>query len=202
MRSKTDALLIIDLQNDFCDGGTLEVPDGTKIIEPINKLMMEFQTVILTQDWHGSDHSSFASQHPKKCPYMEIEMPYGPQMLWPDHCIKGSVGADFHSSVKVENSHLIIRKGFRKEIDSYSAFFENDKITPTGLLGYLSCRNIDNIFIVGLALDFCVRYSALDAARLGFNVTVLKEFCKSIDLSGSLKSALSEMKESGVKLHG
>lgn len=202
MRSKADALLIIDLQNDFCDGGTLAVPDGTKIIEPINKLMMEFQTVILTQDWHSSDHSSFASQHSGKHPYMEVEMFYGQQVLWPDHCIKGSVGADFHSAVNVENSHLIIRKGFRKEIDSYSAFFENDKVTSTGLLGYLSCRNINNIFIVGLALDFCVRYSAIDAARLGFNVTVLKEFCRSIDISESLKSALFEMEESGVELHG
>ena len=164
MRSKTDALLIIDLQNDFCDGGTLEVPDGTAIIEPINKLMMEFQTVILTQDWHGSDHSSFASQHPKKCPYMEIEMPYGPQMLWPDHCIKGSVGADFHSAVKVENSHLIIRKGFRKEIDSYSAFFENDKITPISISGKsypANTRSPRLNFCLNICLNFCFIVSAL-----------------------------------------
>ena len=202
MKSDTDALLVIDLQNDFCEGGALAVPDGQKIIEPINRLMKEFQTVILTQDWHCIDHSSFASQYPGKRPYTEVEMPYGRQTLWPDHCVGGSIGADFHKLVDTKNSHLILRKGFRKEIDSYSAFFENDKTTPTGLLGYLSSKNIKNVFIVGLALDFCVRYSALDAVRLGFSATVLKQLCRAIDLNGSLESALFDMKKSGVEVHG
>jgi len=202
MKAGTDALLIIDLQNDFCEGGALAVPYGQTIIEPINRLMTEFQTIILTQDWHCSDHSSFASQHPGRYPYMEVEMPYGRQVLWPEHCIKGSTGADFHKLLNTESSHLIIRKGFRKEIDSYSAFFENDKTTPTGLLGYLSSKNIQNIFIVGLALDFCVSYSAQDAARLGFKVIVLRNLCRAIDLDGSLETALFEMKTSGVEMHG
>ena len=138
MKSEKDALLIIDLQNDFCEGGALPVPNAQTIIKPINRLMAEFQTVILTQDWHCSDHSSFACQHSGKHPYMEVDMPYGRQVLWPEHCIKGSIGAEFHKLLDTQNSHLIIRKGFRKGIDSYSAFFENDKTTPTGLLGYLS----------------------------------------------------------------
>ena len=202
MKPETDALLIIDIQNDFCEGGALAVPNGHMIIEPINRLMIEFQTVILTQDWHCSDHSSFASQHLGRDPYMEVDMPYGRQVLWPEHGIKGSIGAEFHKLLDTGNSHLIIRKGFRKEIDSYSAFFENDKTTPTGLLGYLSSKNIRNIFIVGIALDFCVRYSAQDAARLGFRVIVLRNLCRAIDLNGSLESALFEMKTSGVEIHG
>ena len=202
MKPETDALLIIDLQNDFCEGGALAVPNGQTIIEPINRLMTEFQTIILTQDWHCSDHSSFASQHPGRYPYTEVDMPYGRQVLWPEHCIKGSIGAEFHKLLDTQNSHLIIRKGFRKGIDSNSALFENDKTTPTGLLGYLSSKNIRNIFIVGIALDFCVRYSAQDAARLGFRVLVLRNLCRAIDLNGSLESALFGMRTSGVEIHG
>ena len=202
MRSKQEALIAIDLQNDFCKGGALAVPGAEDILDRVNSIMRTFQTVVLTQDWHPKNHSCFASQYSEKTPYTVIDMPYGPQVLWPDHCVQGSRGADFHSYVNVKDSHLILRKGFRKSIDSYSAFFENDRKTPTGLLGFLKDKGIHKITIVGLALDFCVSFSAMDAARLNFDVNVLKSLCRGINLDGSLESALSDMKKSGVKIDG
>ena len=202
MRSKQEALIAIDLQNDFCKGGALAVPGAEDILDRVNSIMRTFQTVVLTQDWHPKNHSCFASQYSEKTPYTVIDMPYGPQILWPDHCVQGSRGADFHGSVNVRDSHLILRKGFRKSIDSYSAFFENDRKTPTGLLGFLKDKGIHKITIVGLALDFCVSFSAIDAARLNFDVNVLKSLCRGINLDGSLESALSDMKKSGVKIDG
>jgi nicotinamidase/pyrazinamidase len=202
VRSKQEALIAIDLQNDFCKGGALAVPGAEDILDRVNSIMRTFQTVVLTQDWHPKNHSCFASQYSEKTPYTVIDMPYGPQVLWPDHCVQGSRGADFHSSVNVKDSHLILRKGFRKSMDSYSAFFENDRKTPTGLLGFLKDKGIHKITIVGLALDFCVSFSAMDAARLNFDVNVLKSLCRGINLDGSLESALRDMKKSGVKIDG
>lgn len=200
MRPANEALIVIDVQNDFCPKGALAVIDADAIVEPINTLLSDFYACILTQDWHPAGHSSFASTYDVKSPYDITDMPYGPQILWPDHCIQGTDGASFHTSLKTESADLIIRKGFRPEIDSYSAFFENDKTTPTGLEGYLHTRGIDTVTIVGLATDFCVAYSALDAARLGFKVTVDITACRSIDLNGSLEAALLMMCAAGVKL--
>jgi len=196
----TKALIVIDVQNDFCPGGALAVPEGDRIIPGINALMAEADAVILTQDWHPAGHSSFASSHPGKAPYDMIEMPYGPQVLWPDHCIQGSEGADFHALLDQTSADLILRKGYTPEIDSYSAFFENDKTTPTGLYGYLRTREITQLTMVGLALDFCVNYSAVDAARLGFQVDVRRDLCRAIDLNGSLDAAIEAMTGAGVAL--
>ena len=193
------ALIIIDVQNDFCPGGALAVPGGDMIVSPINALMDDFDAVILTQDWHPVGHSSFASTHPGKAPFELIEMPYGPQVLWPDHCVQGSQGAAFHPDLRTDGD-LIIRKGFRSTIDSYSAFFENDQSTPTGLKGYLDTRGIMQMTMVGLATDFCVHFSAVDAARLGFDVTVRTDLCRAIDMDGSLNSAEKAMRTAGVKL--
>ena len=195
----TQALIVIDVQNDFCPGGGLAVPDGDVIVPGINALMDDFDAVILTQDWHPAGHSSFASSHSGKGPYEMVEMPYGPQVLWPDHCIQGAEGARFHGDLRVDGD-LIIRKGFRPDIDSYSAFFENDQTTPTGLEGYLRTRGLTQLTIVGLATDFCVHFSAVDAARLGFDVTVRMDLCRAIDLDGSLAAAQSAMKAAGVTL--
>lgn len=194
------ALIVIDVQNDFCPGGALAVEHGDEIVQPINALMAEFDAVVLTQDWHPAGHSSFASTHDGKAPFDMVEMAYGPQVLWPDHCIQGSPGANFHTELEVDRADLIIRKGFRAAIDSYSAFFENDHKTPTGLEGYLRTRGIDTLTLVGLATDFCVNFSAVDAAKLGFAVTVRQDLCRGIDLDGSLKAALDGMKEAGVAL--
>lgn len=196
----TKALIVIDVQNDFCPGGALAVPEGDRIIPGINALMAEADAVILTQDWHPAGHSSFASSHAGKAPYDMIEMPYGPQVLWPDHCIQGSEGADFHALLDQTSADLILRKGYTPEIDSYSAFFENDKTTPTGLYGYLRTREITQLTMVGLALDFCVNYSAVDAARLGFQVDVRRDLCRAIDLNGSLDAAIEAMTGAGVAL--
>ena len=196
----SNALIVIDVQNDFCPGGALEVPEGDLIVPGINSLMAEFDTVILTQDWHPADHSSFASQHDGLDPYQTTEMPYGTQVLWPDHCIQGGIGAGFHADLNVDRADLIIRKGFRRAIDSYSAFFENDQTTPTGLHGYLSERGIGDLVMVGLATDFCVNYSALDAAKLGYTVTVRTDLCRAIDLNGSLAAAKEAMADAGVNL--
>jgi nicotinamidase/pyrazinamidase len=196
----THALIIIDVQNDFCPGGALAVSGGDEIVSGINDLMLEFSAVILTQDWHPAGHSSFASAHPGKTPYDMIDMPYGPQVLWPDHCIQGSIGAAFHPDLVTDRADLIIRKGYNPKIDSYSAFFENDHTTPTGLEGYLRTRGITTLTMVGLATDFCVNYSALDAAKLGFSVAVRQELCRAIDLDGSLDSAIAAMSDAGVKL--
>lgn len=197
----TQALIVIDVQNDFCPGGALAVTGGDQIVPGINALMADFDTVILTQDWHPAGHSSFASQHPGHAPLDMIDMPYGPQVLWPDHCIQDTDGAAFHPGLDT-NGDLIIRKGFRPQIDSYSAFFENDHKTPTGLEGYLRTRGICDLTMVGLATDFCVNYSAVDAAKLGFNVTVRLDLCRAIDANGSLDAALTGMKQAGVTLHG
>lgn len=194
------ALIVIDVQNDFCPGGALAVAGGDEIVAPINAMMDDFDAVVLTQDWHPSGHSSFASQHPGKAPFDLTQMPYGPQVLWPDHCVQGTDGAAFHPDLKTERADLIIRKGFRPGIDSYSAFFENDRTTPTGLEGYLRTRGISQLTLVGLATDFCVNFSAVDAAGLGFDVSVLQSACRGIDLDGSLAAALSGMEEAGVTL--
>lgn len=194
------ALIVIDVQNDFCTGGALEVPDGDDIVPGINALMSDFEAVILTQDWHPGGHSSFASSHSGKTPYEVIEMPYGPQVLWPDHCIQGMPGSFFHPGLNQTAAHLTVRKGFNPQIDSYSAFFENDHTTPTGLEGYLRTRGFNQLTMVGLATDFCVNYSAQDAARLGFDVTVQQNLCRAIDLDGSLRSAQEEMRAAGVHL--
>lgn len=194
------ALVVIDVQNDFCPGGALAVTGGDEIVAPINAMMAEFDAVILTQDWHPAGHSSFASQHPGKAPLEMTEMPYGPQVLWPDHCVQGSLGAAFHPRLDTDRAELIIRKGFRPGIDSYSAFFENDHETPTGLEGYLRKRGIDRLTLVGLATDFCVNFSAVDAATLGFEVTVREAACRGIDLGGSLAAARAGMQEAGVML--
>ena len=194
------ALIVIDLQNDFCPGGALAVEGGDEIVPLVNELVQSSEHVILTQDWHPAHHSSFASSHPGKSPFDTVEMPYGEQKLWPDHCIQGSGGASFHPNFNRAKAELIIRKGFRPDIDSYSAFFENDHTTPTGLGGYLRERGIDSITLVGLATDFCVAYSALDAAAQGFHVTVLPHACRGIDLEGSMAAMTAKMREAGVRL--
>jgi nicotinamidase/pyrazinamidase len=196
----TNALIIIDVQNDFCPGGALAVAGGGEIVPQINNMMADFDACILTQDWHPAGHSSFASSHAQRDPYEMVNMPYGPQILWPDHCIQGSQGAEFHPDLQTDQADMIIRKGYNPAIDSYSAFFENDHKTPTGLQGYLRTRGINTLTMVGLATDFCVQYSALDAARLGFQVTVLQSVCRAIDLNGSLAAARVAMQDAGVKL--
>ncbi|CUH51627.1 bifunctional nicotinamidase/pyrazinamidase [Shimia marina] len=196
----TQALIVIDVQNDFCPGGALAVPDGDQIVAGINARMADFDTVVLTQDWHPAGHSSFASSHSGKTPYEVIDMPYGPQVLWPDHCVQGSEGAAFHAALSTDRADLIIRKGMNPVIDSYSAFFENDRSTATGLEGYLRSRQVSKLTLVGLATDFCVNYSAQDAARLGFEVQVEEALCRGIDLDGSLSTARHEMTTLGVSL--
>lgn len=194
----SSALIVIDVQNDFCPGGALAVPEGDQIVEGINALMDDFDTVVLTQDWHPEGHSSFASSHDGKAPYEVVDMPYGPQVLWPDHCVQGSAGAELHSDLDVTRANVIIRKGTNPAIDSYSAFFENDQTTPTGLDGYLKALGVTEVTMVGLATDFCVQFSALDAARLGFKVNVREDLCRAIDLDGSLKAAQNAMDEAGI----
>jgi nicotinamidase/pyrazinamidase len=195
----THALVVIDVQNDFCPGGALAVEGGDQIVQPINALMADFDAVILTQDWHPAGHSSFASTHDAE-PMSMTEMPYGPQVLWPDHCIQGSHGAKVHPDLEIDRADLILRKGFNPDLDSYSAFFENDHETPTGLDGYLRSRGIDSLTMVGLATDFCVNWSATDAARLGFDVTVRTDLCRAIDFDGSLDAAIEGMKGAGVRV--
>jgi nicotinamidase/pyrazinamidase len=195
-----DALLVIDVQNDFCPGGALAVPQGDEVVGPINELMEAFAHVILTQDWHPAGHASFASTYPGKKPYDVVRLDYGDQVLWPDHCVPGTRGADFHPSLRTERATLILRKGWNPKIDSYSAFFENDRKTATGLEGYLKARGIRRLFLAGLATDFCVAYSALDAVRLGFEVVVLLEACRGIDLDGSMSRMLEAMKRAKVVL--
>ena len=194
-----DALLIVDVQNDFCPGGALEVPRGDQIIPVINKLSQKFDIVIQTQDWHPKEHSSFASSHSCKEPYETINMPYGEQVLWPDHCVQGSQGAQFHPDLDTQRSQLIVRKGFRKEIDSYSAFYENDDTTSTGLSGYLRERDIDKLYVVGLATDFCVKWSVLDGLKKGFRITVVEDAVKGIDIDGSVAQAWDEMQIAGAQ---
>ena len=194
------ALLVIDVQNDFCPGGALAVADGDAVVPLVNAMMDDFETVVLTQDWHPGDHSSFAANHPGAEAYSTIAMPYGSQVLWPVHCVQGTAGAAFHPNLWTDPAQMVIRKGFRPDIDSYSAFFENDRKTPTGLEGYLRSRGITAVTLVGLATDFCVAYSALDAARLGFAVTVTMAACRAIDLNGSLGAAGVQMVMAGVDI--
>ena len=195
----THALLVIDVQNDFCPGGALAVPEGDVIVPGINALMDDFETVLLTQDWHPAGHSSFASSH-GAAPYSMTEMAYGPQVLWPDHCIQGTNGAEFHDALNADRADAVIRKGYNPAIDSYSALFENDHTTPTGLEGYLRSRGITALTLVGLATDFCVNFSAVDAANQGFDVTVRLDLCRAIDLDGSLDAAREGMLKAGVTL--
>ncbi len=195
-----DALIVIDLQNDFCPGGALAVAGGDEIVPLVNELVDEATHVILTQDWHPQHHSSFASSHAGKAPFETVEMAYGTQTLWPDHCIQGSGGAAFHPHFNRTKAELIIRKGFRHGIDSYSAFFENDHATPTGLGGYLRERGISSVMLVGLATDYCVAYSALDAVAQGFATTVRLDACRGIDLGGSMATMIAKMKSTGVIL--
>ena len=196
----SDALLVIDVQNDFCPNGALAVNKGDTIIHQINAAMNHFNLVVLTQDWHPAGHKSFASSHENKKPFDSVEMFYGDQILWPDHCIQGSMGAKFHPSLNLERADVIIRKGSNPAVDSYSAFFENDKVTPTGLHGYLKDRDVTDLTLVGLATDFCVAFSAVDAAKLGYSVTVRLDMARAIDNGGSLNAAMDRMSKAGVNL--
>ena len=193
------ALLVIDVQNDFCPAGALEVVGGNEIVPYINEEMAKYDCVVLTQDWHPKGHSSFATSHEGKNPLDLIKMPYGDQVLWPDHCVQGSKGAEFHPELNIKQANAIIRKGSNPFIDSYSAFFENDRKTPTGLDGYFKSLEIERINLVGLATDFCVNFSAQDAANLGYKVSVVEKMCRAIDLNGSLAAAKSEMQDCGVE---
>jgi nicotinamidase/pyrazinamidase len=194
-----DLLLIIDVQNDFCPGGALAVADGDAVVPVINRLALRFDHVVLTQDWHPAGHSSFATSHPGAAAFEAIDLPYGRQTLWPDHCVQGTSGAGFHPQLTTDRAELVIRKGFRPAIDSYSAFYENDRSTSTGLAGYLRERSFGRIFLAGLATDFCVCYSAIDARRLGFTTVLIEAGCRAIDLAGSLEAAWAEMNAAGVQ---
>lgn len=194
----SDALLVIDVQNDFCPGGALAVADGDSVVPVINWLMPLFDSVVLTQDWHPADHASFASAHSGAAPFSSIEMPYGPQVLWPDHCVQGRPGAGFHPGLETARAAGVVRKGMNRAVDSYSAFFENDRRTPTGLAGWLRDKGIGRVFCAGLATDFCVAYSALDARAIGLEVVLIEDACRAIDLNNSLAAALSDMAAAGV----
>ena len=197
-RNDRDVLVVVDVQNDFCPGGALAVPQGDEIVPVINRLAVEFAHVILTQDWHPRGHASFASSHAGKQPFETIELAYGQQILWPDHCVQGTQGAAFHSGLDVRHAELVIRKGFRSAIDSYSAFRENDRRTPTGLASYLKERGFERITLCGLATDFCVLFSAIDAREAGFEVSLAASACRAIDVDGSLARAMRSMIEAGV----
>ena len=198
MRVDDAALVVVDVQNDFCPGGALEVPDGDAVVPAINRIAPRFAARILTQDWHPPGHRSFASSHPGRAPFETTELAYGEQVLWPDHCVQGTTGAAFHPELATDGADLVLRKGFRPEIDSYSAFYENDRRTPTGLAGYLRGRGISRLVFVGLATDFCVAWSVIDGAREGFEVAVIEDACRAIDLDGSLAAAWEEMAAAGV----
>ena len=189
---------MVDVQNDFCPGGTLAVPRGDEVVLIVNRLAENFRSVVLTQDWHPAGHLSFASTHPGRSPYDTIAAPYGPQVLWPDHCVQGTRGAAFHDALRIPHAGLVLRKGLHRTIDSYSAFYENDRATPTGLAGYLRERGIKRVFLAGLALDFCVRYSAEDAVRGGFVVVVIDDACRGIDVAGSISATWLSFTALGV----
>ncbi len=193
-----DVLLVIDVQNDFCPGGALDVAGGDAVIAVIQQVAPRFEHFILTQDWHPAGHSSFASSHAGKKPYEQIELSYGMQTLWPDHCVQGTKGAEFHPALDLPQAEMVVRKGARPQIDSYSAFFENDRTTPTGLGDYLRDRNFTRVFLAGLAYDYCVGYSALDARRLGLQAIILRDACRAIDLNGSVAKIEAEFAEAGV----
>ncbi|GGH05191.1 bifunctional nicotinamidase/pyrazinamidase [Silvibacterium dinghuense] len=195
-----DVLVVIDVQNDFCPGGALAVADGDAVIDVIQAAAPHFEHIVLTQDWHTPGHISFASSHAGREPFESIEVSYGPQTLWPDHCVQGTPGAEFHLRLALPQAELIVRKGFRRGIDSYSAFFENDHVTPTGLAGYLRERGLRRVFFAGLAYDYCVGYSALDARKLGFDAVVLRDACRAIDLHGSVAAIETKFHEAGVRL--
>jgi nicotinamidase/pyrazinamidase len=194
----TDVLIVVDVQNDFCPGGALAVPHGDQVIAPIHRIAQHFGHIVLTQDWHPANHVSFAASHAGTEPYETIDLAYGAQTLWPAHCVQGSKGAELHAALQLPQAELILRKGFRPQIDSYSAFFENDHTTPTGLAGYLRERGLTRTFFAGLAYDFCVGYSALDARRLGFEAVVLRDACRAIDLNGSVTQVETAFAQSGV----
>jgi len=196
----SDVLIVIDVQNDFCPNGALAVQHGDEVVPLINEMSSKFEHVVLTQDWHPAGHSSFASSHPGKHPFETTELDYGVQVLWPNHCVQGSSGAEFHPGLNLNDVEMIIRKGFRKDIDSYSAFFENDHKTPTGLTGYLRTRGFSRVFLAGLATDYCVAYSAIDARREGFDVVVIEDACRAINLDGSLNQAMHDMQQASVSL--
>ena len=198
---KTDtALLVVDVQNDFCPGGALGVDDGDAVVPIANRLMDKLPLTVLTQDWHPDDHASFASQYPGRVPYSTMEISYGIQVLWPDHCVQGTPGADFHKDLTIERAQMVVRKGFRRKVDSYSAFYENDRRTPTGLDGYFRDLGVTHLVLVGLATDYCVFYSADDAVKRGYTVSVVEDGCRGIDLDGSLAKALKDMEAMGVRL--
>jgi len=194
-----DVLVVVDIQNDFCPGGALAVAEGDTVIPLVNHMARRFAHVVLTQDWHPADHRSFASAHPGHNAFDVVDMPYGSQILWPDHCVQGTPGAEFHPDLAIARAELVLRKGYRRTIDSYSAFFENDRHTPTGLAGYLRERGLKRVFLCGLAFDFCVAYSALDARSHGFDVTVIETACRAIDTNGSRDRALADMTRVGVQ---
>ena len=194
-----DVLLVIDVQQDFCAGGSLAVPDGDAVVPVINQLADRFSHIVLTQDWHPAGHQSFASSHPGKAPFETIDVPYGQQVLWPDHCVQGTFGAEFHPDLSIPRAELVLRKGYNRQIDSYSAFFENDRKTPTGLGGYLKERGFGRVFLAGLALDFCVRFSAEDAYKLEFEVVVIEDACRAIDTDGSLDETRRSLAALGIK---
>lgn len=193
-----DVLIVIDVQNDFCSGGALAVPHGEEVVAPILRAALRFRHIVLTQDWHPASHTSFASAHPGRKPFESIELSYGPQTLWPPHCVQGTAGAELHPALNLPRAELILRKGFRPEIDSYSAFFENDRATPTGLAAYLRERGLRRVFLCGLAYDFCVGCSALDARRLGFPALVLRDACRAIDLDGSVAAMEAQFAAAGI----
>src|SRR5579864_1308630 len=195
-----DVFIVTDVQNDFCPGGALAVADGDAVIDVIHRIAPRFEHIVLTQDWHSAGHSSFATSHPGKKPFEQIELSYGLQTLWPEHCIQGSRGAEFHTALHLPQAELILRKGFNPKIDSYSAFFENDRTTPTGLAGYLEARDLTRVFFAGLAYDYCVGYSALDARRLGLPATIIRDACRAIDLNGSVAAIEKEFAVAGVGL--
>ncbi|MFN3746747.1 MAG: bifunctional nicotinamidase/pyrazinamidase [Hyphomicrobiaceae bacterium] len=196
----SDVLLVVDVQNDFCPGGRLAVPAGDEIVPLVNRLASRFPHVVLTQDWHPPGHSSFASANPGRQPFDVVTFPYGPQVLWPDHCVQETAGAQFHAGLKVPHAELIIRKGYRRSIDSYSAFYENDRTTPTGLAGYLRERGFTRVFLAGLALDFCVRYSAEDGHRCGFAAVVIEDATRGIDIDGSIEATRRAFAERGIPM--
>ncbi len=196
----TEVLLVIDVQNDFCPGGALAVAAGDEVLAPIHRIAPHFEHIVLTQDWHPAHHISFAASHPGKHPFDSIDLAYGPQTLWPVHCVQGTHGAEFPSELRLPRAELILRKGFRPQIDSYSAFFENDHTTSTGLAGYLRERGLTRVFLAGLAYDFCVGFSALDARRLGFEALILREACRAIDLHGSVAQIEAAFAKAGVAI--